>query len=280
MKALLIAIAVAAFGATGAQAADIAARPYTKAPPIAPAINWSGFYAGVNVGYGWGSSATDNVATQTGCLNGLVAGFCSFTNALVPGKVSYDQSGFIGGGQFGYNWQMSHSIVLGIETDFQGSAIRGSNSVSNTGVFVIPVSQSATASQKLDWFGTLRGRVGWQPTGALLVYATGGLAYGQVETASSFSMNAVGGGSLFVGSSGLSRSDVRTGWTAGGGLEWMMNQQWSVKAEYLYYDLGTVTLNQTLRAVDLNIGGIVISAIQSKAHYTGNIVRAGVNYHF
>jgi outer membrane immunogenic protein len=113
----------------------------------------------------------------------------------------------------------------------------------------------------------------------LLVYATGGLAYGRVQTDASFSAQTFNNGlQLTTGSTAISQSDTRAGWTVGGGLEWMFAPQWSVKAEYLYYDLGTVALNQTLNLVGPNRN--IFDNIQSVAHYKGNIARAGLNYKF
>jgi outer membrane immunogenic protein len=136
-----------------------------------------------------------------------------------------------------------------------------------------------TANQKIDWFGTLRGRVGWLPVNALLVYATGGLAYGHVRTNIAFSEHIEQGANPIDGSTAISQSSTRLGWTAGAGLEWMFAPRWSVKGEYLYYDLGSVTLNQTMVVSAVAIPRIGL-AIQSEAHYKGNIARLGVNYRF
>jgi outer membrane immunogenic protein len=127
----------------------------------------------------------------------------------------------------------------------------------------------------------LRGRLGWTPTPPLLVYATGGLAYGHVQTDASFSgQTFFSGTQLITGSTAISQSDTRAGWTVGGGLEWMFAPQWSVKAEYLYYDLGTVTLNQTFTLLGIGNPRNINDNIQSVAHYRGNIARAGLNYKF
>jgi outer membrane immunogenic protein len=214
---------VALLGATALGGAALAADMPVKAPvpivPIAPPMTWTGFYAGVNLGYGWADVSTD--------------------------VTSSDLTGVIGGGQVGYNWQTG-PLVLGIEGDFQGSGQNKSDSGTFGGV-------PFTVDQKLPWFATLRGRLGYA-AGPWLFYGTGGAAWANYK--------------LSITALGVTASDdsTRTAWTAGGGVEWMFLPKWSAKLEYLYIDTGdtSVTLFGTTftgRAKD-------------------NIVRAGVNYHF
>ncbi|MBM3564345.1 MAG: porin family protein, partial [Alphaproteobacteria bacterium] len=147
-----------------------------------------------------------------------------------------------------------------------------------------------TTSKRLDYIGTVRGRLGWLFTPTLLAYGTGGLAYGGVSVSTSIAQfnndcaqfpGACISGAAF--SSGAF-SDTRVGWTVGGGLEWMFWPNWSAKVEYLYYDLGNVsysagaltTLGNTIFA-----GSVVAGVVsQTQTRFNGNIVRAGVNYHF
>jgi outer membrane immunogenic protein len=220
--------------------------------------------------------------------------FCSGVGcgigAAVPGQLNTRPSGFIGGGQVGYNWQTG-LFVWGVETDFQGANIKGDASVTNSSTFTTsvmgPVSPTVTSagsatvtaagSQKIEWFGTLRGRLGWTPTPPLLIYATGGLAYAHVKTDVSFSGFESVEGSPSSGATAITKDDTRAGWTVGGGAEWMFAPQWSIKAEYLYYDLGTVGIDQTLNT----FGDFSTStSIHSEAHYHGSIVRGGVNFKF
>src|SRR5262249_22783585 len=124
----------------------------------------------------------------------------------------------------------------------------------------------------------LRGRLGWTPSAPLLLYATWGLAYGHTSTSVSFAEIA----SLFSGFNANAAASVdawRTGWTVGGGFEWMFAPQWSVKAEYLYYDLGTVTVNNTITAFSGSTP-FFGATIASEANYRGSIARGGINYHF
>jgi outer membrane immunogenic protein len=146
----------AGFAAT-ASAADLGPAPlYTKAPPIAP-FSWTGFYLGGNVGWGWLKDDGDPFCINpAGVLNGLG---CRTTS--VPGA-QIDGNGVIGGGQLGYNWQTG-IWVFGVETDFQGSDIKGSVNIPGPFATVgggAPGGTAFIADEMLDWFGTLRGRLG------------------------------------------------------------------------------------------------------------------------
>jgi outer membrane immunogenic protein len=266
-----------------ASAATSEDRPVRRAPPPQPAPattpNWTGFYSGPNAGGGF-ENTIKNSATTTFC--GLVPIVCDALTAGLSGQFDTHPSGFIGGWQIGYNWQTG-VLVWGVETDFQGANIQGDKSVANTqvipnGIANAFVTTSGTGSQKIDWLGTVRGRLGWTPTPPVLIYATGGLAYGHVKTDVSFAgqiaLTAVGAPGPFSGATTASNGETLTGWTIGGGVEWMFAPQWSIKGEYLYYDLGTVTIDQTL------VTGFYSTVIHSDALYHGSIVRLGLNYQF
>ena len=254
-------------------------------PPPAPVYNWTGFYAGVNAGGGWGNYKVDNTLTPGACT--LAPALCTAVfAATVPGQFASHPTSFIGGVQIGYNYQFARNWVAGLEADFQGSDFKSAASVTNSANFVTAptgtVTLTSSASQKLDWFGTLRGRLGWLPVDPLLIYATGGLAYGHTETSVSYSGQTTSLGALVENGPLVSNSQSKTpvGWTVGGGVEWMFAPRWSLKAEYLYYDL-SVTLD-TVYSVT-NVAGNVFNHsanIQSVAHYAGNIARVGVNYKF
>jgi outer membrane immunogenic protein len=199
-KKLISSLAGAAFSfaASGfAFAADMA----VKAPPPAPepALNWTGWYIGLNAGAGLAQNdSIENRVTSSFC-NRIFSG-CnrlpvnSTSTALaagIPTHFDIDPDGFIGGGQIGYNWQLAPQWVAGIEADFQGTTIKDSSSGPIKTVQIACCLDAnvvtGTGSQKLEWFGTVRGRLGWLLTQPLLLYATGGLAYGHVETSTSFS---------------------------------------------------------------------------------------------
>jgi outer membrane immunogenic protein len=201
--------------------------------------------------------------------------------------------GFIGGGQIGYNWQVSSAWLVGLETDIQGVSGQGSGTLTNSvgpfAFFGAPevVTTSIASTSKLDYLGTVRGRLGYL-TPTFLLYGTGGLAYGGVKasTAITQSNNACvfsPAGCLQSSTSAAGAfSQMRAGWTAGAGLEWMFVQKWSAKVEYLHYDLGSVTFsNGALRTSGAAVAiGLAVVGSTSSAKFSGDIVRAGVNYHW
>jgi outer membrane immunogenic protein len=200
-KLLLASIAFTALIAGSATAADLA-RPIYRAPVAvaAPIYTWTGFYVGGNVGGSWGDARTD---IQSSAANSTSAPGGSYTNPAVafPDTSTQRLNGFIGGGQVGFNFQLSPHWVLGLEADIQGSGERGSsNSFTDSfsssictgttgpigGPFVcngtVPINGTAmtTYDAKIAWFGTVRGRLGFL-IDDVLVYGTGGLAYGKVK---------------------------------------------------------------------------------------------------
>ncbi|MGT2501611.1 outer membrane protein [Bradyrhizobium guangxiense] len=226
---LLAAAAIGTLLAAPAFAADLAVpHIYTKAPPVAvdPGYNWSGFYAGLNIGYGWGrSAATTDFIDGGGALLSSSAG-------------TFNLNGVTGGGQIGYNWQRG-MFVAGIEADFQGGGQKGrfgalcaaapdglqdgictpGHRGDNTFDPALPVTFDLT--QKLDWFGTVRGRLGVAVTPRVLLYGTGGLAYGHITTSGSVSAINVGGfpgadgGTFTPVAASFASSTTKVGWTAG-----------------------------------------------------------------
>jgi outer membrane immunogenic protein len=279
MKRLLVGIAASVFAA-GAMAADLPARVYTKAPVAPPVVyNWTGFYVGGNVGYGWGRENDNGLLTGTSSAQVVSAAtgrpFGAPVVSALPTLPIFGRSnlnGVIGGGQAGYNWQAQNWLV-GLEADFQGSGERSDGALC-TAAGCPPGSLLAATSYKLDWFGTARGRVGLLATPQLLLYATGGLAYGH------FSADAP--------TIPLSWGDTRAGWTAGAGAEWAFNGNWSVKLEYLYMDLGNVggTTSATTATtafgvpVRFNTVTTVSTTASFNTHFIDNLVRVGLNYHF
>jgi outer membrane immunogenic protein len=243
-----------------AMAADVPAPAYTKAPPP-PEFNWSGLYVGGNAG--WGSlddTAVPFCLTPAGEWEGPG---CDF----VPGG-QVKGNGFIGGGQLGYNWQAGR-MVLGLETDFQGSTTKGSTTVPGpfniVGLGSSGPGASFTAEEKISWLGTFRGRFGVAFDRAL-IYATGGFAYGEVSAAQAHIFPAVQYSS--------STSGTLNGWTFGGGLEWAFAGNLSGKVEGLYYDLGTISTSAgAAPPISRFVGGKNFDA-------QGVIIRAGLNWRF
>lgn len=235
MKKTVVAVAALMTTAAGAQAADLPARaPYYKAP-VAQVYDWTGFYVGANAGFGFGRSATTVIsAVPTG------------EQARLGGL------GALGGVQAGYNRQFNslfgfNNVVLGVEADIQGA---GFDDDRTCGLTTGPACTSY--NQKIDWFGTVRGRVGLA-TGPVLSYFTGGFAYGNVKT--TFSDPNTGLSETF--------GSTRTGWTLGSGVEAALGGNWTGKIEYLYLDLG-------------NQSGVGVHAFSSDVR--AHTFRAGLNY--
>jgi len=294
---LLGVMAIASTIATGAMAADLPAKVYTKAPPPVVAVyDWTGFYIGGNVGYSWGrSSGTEAFSDAT---SGLI---------LSAAANRFDMNGVIGGGQAGYNWQRDR-WVFGLEADIQGSGQNGDGLFSCAGgtvgattlaglsgpcgaghlgdtapfnVVAFPV--LGDLSQKLEWFGTVRGRVGVTATPTFLIYATGGLAYGEVKTTETISgvnitgPQGVNGSLLTPVAASFGNSNTKVGWTAGAGIEGVISGNWTAKLEYLYMDLGNVS-GSFVTPLLAPSGAFVVTSYSS--HITDNIVRVGLNYRF
>ena len=216
MKIFLLAtVALAALGSS-ASAADMAARPYTKAPPMVSAMyDWSGFYIGANGGGGWSRSCLDIVPVVPG--------------ALLP-EGCHDASGAVAGGQIGYRWQAA-SWVFGVEAQYDWSDIRGSR-VSQQ--FIL-VPGDATTNSRLRNFGLFTGQVGWAWNNTLL-YVKGGAAV----TDNRFQHRFVATNAVFD-----SVSDTNWGGTVGVGIEYGFALNWSLGVEYDHIFMGDRTLNFT-----------------------------------
>jgi outer membrane immunogenic protein len=274
-KLAFAAIALFAIGAAPALAADMAPAPYTKAPPpVVPVFTWTGFYVGGNAGYAWGNSDPTSLFT---CPSGSAANSCAYSfpanlaviDNATTGRLQPD--GFTGGFQAGYNWQFASSAVFGIETDINSFRLR--SSLSATGPFPAAASNFVTnVSSSTDWLYTLRGRLGWAFTPMAMLYATGGLAVTDLHTSNAFTDNFA---PPTFGSSSI--SNTKAGWTAGGGVEWAFNQNWTVKAEYLYVDFGSVSTTLTTNTIAAVVGPNVLT---TSTNLHENIVRAGINYKF
>ncbi|MBX9927225.1 MAG: outer membrane beta-barrel protein [Hyphomicrobiaceae bacterium] len=296
MDKFFIAAAVAVLASTGAQAADMTAQTYTKARPLTPASGWSGFYAGVNVGGLFENSGTWNTNASVSPLNNAPnSGNTVAALQAATSSFQHNGTGFLGGLQAGYNFQVSPRYVVGIEADFDGSTLRSSGSTTVTALVIAggaganqAFQTTASGTRELDYLGTLRGRVGYLVQPDLLAFATGGLAYGGTKTSMAF--NQVGlinppFAAPAPGSASGSVDKTLVGFTIGGGLEWKLSQKWSFAAQYLYYDLGSVSVGSGALSADLNPtnfpgGGTVSVAPHTDAHYAGSVARAGVNYHF
>jgi len=278
-------------GGTSVMAADIGPAPAAGA---APARGWTGFYVGANFGYGWRDPSIDfsgNPLAQTTFFA---------TGILSPG-VTVDPRGYLGGLEGGYNRQFGR-WVLGVEADLAyasihdfGSAETGVGRTVNAGCLIGPGTTcvlsrtflyEASGEQKIDAFGTLRGRAGFLVGDRFLAFATGGLAFGEAKLSAAVINN---GGTEIVNVNGNNNpptplssvcvdvcatglaSQWLIGWTVGGGFEYAIADRWSVKTEYLYYDLGRLSATFS----DPHIPAYVFDA---SAEYRGHIVRIGANF--
>lgn len=277
--ATLIGFAVFGF-ASVASAADLP----VKAPvaPVAAPYSWTGFYVGANIGGGWGSRDVDFSP------NDPLMGFIFGTDGASPPATSFRSSGVIGGLQLGYNWQFNRNWLLGLETDFDWSGMKGS--ASNT--FSAPLigrTFGATVDEQVKWFGTVRARLGYLTADNLLAYVTGGFAYGKVQhsgnyaavdgiafssTGFGFSFNCAANSICFAGSSSV----VATGWTLGGGLEYAIWQRWTLKAEYLYVSLDSKSVTETALAFTPGNAPASFNANYNRTSF--NVAHVGVNYRF
>ena len=242
-KILLSGVAFAAMSSL-AIAADL---PSTKAPAVMPVIDsvdaWTGFYIGANVGYGGGAF---NYPVAIGAITG-------------SGQLN--SSGFVAGGQIGYNRLLTSKIVGGLEADLDGAGIQGKLGLNATsGVNTLALS----AGSQLNYLGTVRARLGYLVMDPVLVYATGGYAYAG-------SSNSIGSTYNNVLLGALSKSTMDAGWTIGGGVEYKLTDALSLKTEYLYANLGTQTL----------ASGLILRIPASlRVNETVNIVRVGLDYRF
>lgn len=226
-RSLVLALGVMALATTAAPAADMPPSRYEppplRTPTFVPFFSWTGAYAGINAGYGFGKSNWTDTVT-----------------ALSTGD--FDVSGAMVGATLGYNMQLG-AALLSLETDIDWANIKGSSTVNCT----------TSCDTELQWLGTARARLGWA-FDRFLPYITGGAAYGSVRT----SLTGIG-----------TASTTRIGWTAGGGLEYAFLNNWTMKAEYLYVDLGTATCDAACT------GGT-----PADVTFQSHLVRGGVNFKF
>ena len=269
LKKFLLA-GVAGLTLTGAAAA--ADLPRRAAPPLLPPalpiFTWTGAYFGINAGY----ISSDRGLVNVGGLNGVAAG--NIATGARPASVRLESDGFTGGGQIGYNYQVGN-FVLGVEADAAYTDL-------DRTVGVVGTTGALTAHRSsLDYLGTVRGRVGLA-FDRVLVYGTGGFAYGNVNSSGLYFAPAGSGVLQFAG-----RSDrMETGWAAGGGIEYALptesflnffrSSAVTIKAEGLYYDLG----RRNVGIFNTGAGPAVNPGYVARFENNGFIARAGINYKF
>lgn len=274
------ALASLAIGGT-ALAADLAARPYVKAPSAA-VFSWTGFYIGGQVGSGWGTSQTDVDVGNTfigapvsQTVNQLIAGNLGLSVPLPQVQMN----GFVGGAQAGYNWQ-SGAIVYGVEGDILASGLKG-----KTDCFLV-----LNCTNDVKWIADITGRIGFTAGDRALVYIKGGAAWANASVGINQSVavaSTLGPGFVANGAINGSASKDMFGGTLGAGLEYAFMPGWSAKIEYDYFDFGKRSMNVPVTAsggVQVNGGAPVAGSILIRTPVTVteqvHTVRFGVNYHF
>ncbi|GEP00768.1 outer membrane protein [Methylobacterium haplocladii] len=242
-RLLAAALCAGTLAAASAQAADLPRRAAAPPPvPIPPAFTWTGFYVGVNAGYGFRSGSSTFTDATYGTVTGGGSG-----------------GGIVGGAQAGYNYQFTQGsgFVVGLETDIQGAGFSGG------GTALIGTTPYYNVSPSLDYFGTVRGRAGYA-FDRWLVYGTGGLAYGGGRTSSNASAYPY-----------TLPDTSRIGYAVGGGVEYALTDHVSVKLEGLYVNLGKGTAGTTYydTATPAYYG-------TGRSDSGFGIARAGLNYRF
>ena len=252
MKRLLLATTVLLSGVGCSLASDLPAKaaPYA----VTPAWSWSGFYIGGLAGYGWGSF--DNTVAGVGPSDPSVA-------------LNNHASGGLLGVYAGYNYMLWDRLLIGIETDYAWTNIRGGGEFGGKLDIGLPgtIPWAAQANNRLSWLGTTRARVGYA-FGGFLPFVAGGVAYGHIE---SDGIGVLGSSSIHSNFAvPFSGGATKTGWTVGTGFDYAITNNLIARVEYLYFDLGTAswsvpnTNNQVKVVTDAN----------------GNLVRAGLSYKF
>ncbi len=268
MYRMRVTLLLAATLAVAVSAAAFAQPPHPM-PPAMP--SWTGAYVGLNIGGSFGHSRSDYSTTSS--------------NGSESTSDSVNINGMIVGAQAGYNYQFSQNYVAGIEADFQGSNEQGDdNPLVCHNPFACDFGNINDAyTEQLQWFGTVRGRLGYLVTPSVLLYGTGGLAYGELRRdddyiySSFLFCNSPPAGAGACTPQGNSTRGVQLGWTAGGGVETKLWGNWSGRIEYLYMQLaglGTST-------VALTSGNPTPIFVTTTSHtFTDNIVRIAVSYNF
>jgi outer membrane immunogenic protein len=299
MKKLAIILAAFALIGTSAFAADMGVP---AAPPPAPVYNWTGWYVGGNLGASFGTSKTDfNVAPGT---SAVTLG-TSFSTATIPGFAGSDTvypSGFMGGGQIGYNWQLSPIWVVGLEADFQGADEKEHSTLTSnfsaplffvTGApsgFTATGTTAVDYTAKIEWFGTARLRAGYVwGNGNVMSYVTGGLAYGKLDVAGTSALTALTLAREPFPSEiqAFDHSNVNTGWVVGSGTEGkLLIPGWTYKIEGLYMDLGHLDARGPGGSSIFGVCPVpdcftvTAGPVATHTHFTDGILRGGLNYRF
>jgi outer membrane immunogenic protein len=274
-----------AFGIANATAEEMAVPPSQFITAAVPYLAWTGFYVGINGGYAWGNSSVAFTPNDSAAAAGTCGGGGAPKGQCI-GSVDFRRDGAVAGGQFGFNWQVNSHWLIGAEADYQWSNLDGSVSspfrLGNVGA------TNMVASQTVESFGTIRARAGVVLAPPLLLYGTGGLAFGQVHEnlrvpavatgglspAGGFSYACTIGTTCFTGSA----AQTLFGWSAGAGAEYAITTNLIFRTELLYVHLSAPTVTATATAVAAGTSPASIAAGFSPVYFA--VMRAGLNYKF
>ena len=273
MKKLLLATSVLVI-AGSAQAADLAARPYTKAPIAPVPFTWTGCYIGGHVGAGWSRTDFTDPAIST-----IAPGIPITTTGLVAGdRIRVDgNAGVVGGAQAGCDYQVASNWVFGIAGDITATDLRG---LANDPFFAGKTGDPATLSARTDWVASVTGRVGYA-WDRFLVYGKGGAGFAH-DRYSLNNFTAIGGqncaGTLFLGFGpcNANTGTDRIGWVAGAGIEWAFAPNWSAFAEYDHYGFGS----KRVGFQNPGFAGIIPATALIDISQNIDIVKVGINLRF
>jgi len=265
------------------------------AEPVSAQLgDWTGWYAGLNVGMGW---AGDRVHTTGSNSHFCPPGSCGHAQDAAQASIQGVTGAFnvsnqaLLGGQLGYNWPLADRWIIGVQADLQFPAGNNSHHTHNSvdavsGFAGHSVATAMTVTKKIDYLGTLSGRLGYLVTPTIAVVGTAGLGYGHIKSTTNINQNFIGyfGGVADHWTSSSSASKMLGGWTAGGSVEWQFAPKWVMSFGYLYYNLGKVTHNGQL-IVPTTVGSppdpyYFINDVETTTRYNGNIVRLALNYQF
>lgn len=290
MKRILLSAAFITVSAAQAFAADIPMAAPIAAPVVAPVMNWTGFYVGLDGGGTWGKAQITHSAIVPAPALAFPVDAAALTAGTSP---DLKLNGWTFGGHIGYNWQFATNWLVGLEADISYFRLRGDSS----GTFPFPstlaggalgpptLTFSTATSISTDWLFTLRPRLGVVLGDSVLLYATGGLAVTNEKVGQS--------ATAVMGTINAAIDETRVGWVVGGGLEYAISRNWSIRAEYLHLDFGTASGSGNIVVPTAVLGNILCTAGQAvvtgpatisgcgiSSRLTAEVVRAGITYRF
>lgn len=304
MRRLVSPLIVVIFLSGSSSAADLSSRKVSENTSLP---SWTGFYVGMNSGAMLGNGSVDFSShpyyARQGAVVGNTANDSTYASTVALTSSSTlpinNYGSFIGGVQLGYNWRIVDRAIFSLETDAQGIAGSSSNTVTRMPVAIVPNANDnavalsfLNASRSLDFLGTVRGRLGYLIFPSILTYATAGFSYGYANLNASSYQAVIRTPTtnpsnprvqLNYGSAPF--NGITVGWVAGAGFEWMVFKNWSLKTEYLYYDVGAPNVNSgsTSRIILQDQGQNTLlwsNMSRAQSDFYGHIIRVGVNYNF